>query len=81
MYVWRTTTERTEECISDMNLALGIVMKPWMLTDGELNREIETAEGDRLAALKRERDERRAFRASMRGYDPSLKWPAEQSGK
>lgn len=64
-----------------MNLALGIVMKPWMLTDGELNREIETAEGDRLAALKRERDERRAFRASMRGYDPSLKWPAEQSGK
>lgn len=36
---------------------------PWM-TDGEINAEIKTATGQRLAALVAQRDERRALRAA-----------------
>jgi hypothetical protein len=41
-------------------------MRPDMMTDGEINAELKTATGERLAALEAEREERRLYRASMR---------------
>jgi hypothetical protein len=40
-------------------------MRPGMMTDAEIKAELETATGDRLAALKAEREERRTYRATM----------------
>jgi hypothetical protein len=45
--------------------------KPAEMTDGELARAIQTASGDRLAELTRERDERREIRRSIRPYIPA----------
>jgi hypothetical protein len=44
----------------------GSEMQPGMMTDHEINVELTTASGDRLAALQAEREERRIYRASMR---------------
>jgi hypothetical protein len=41
-------------------------MRPGMMTDSEINAELKTATGERLAALQAEREERRVYRASMR---------------
>ena len=41
-------------------------MRPGMMTDSEINAELKTATGERLAALQAEREERKAYRASMR---------------
>jgi hypothetical protein len=41
-------------------------MRPDMMTDGEINAELKTASGERLAALQAEREDRRVYRASMR---------------
>ena len=41
-------------------------MRPDMMTDGEINAEVKTASGERLAALQAEREDRRVYRASMR---------------
>jgi hypothetical protein len=41
-------------------------MQPGMMTDAEINAELKTASGERLAALRAEREERRVYRASMR---------------
>jgi hypothetical protein len=41
-------------------------MQPDMMTDSEINAELKTASGDRLAALQAEREDRRVYRASMR---------------
>jgi hypothetical protein len=40
-------------------------MRPSMMTDAEIKAELETATSDRHAALLAEREERRAYRASM----------------
>jgi hypothetical protein len=40
-------------------------MRPGMMTDAEIKAELETATGDRLTALKAEREERRTYRATM----------------
>jgi hypothetical protein len=41
-------------------------MRPDMMTDSEINAELKTASGERLAALQAEREDRRVYRASMR---------------
>jgi hypothetical protein len=43
------------------------------LTDGEIKRELETATGDRLAALEAERDDRKEYRARW-NPDLSVGW-------
>jgi hypothetical protein len=40
-----------------------------MMTDSEINAELKTATGERLAAIQAERDDRRVYRASMRLAD------------
>jgi hypothetical protein len=44
-------------------------MRPDMMTDSEINAELKTATGERLAAIQAERDDRRVYRASMRLAD------------
>jgi hypothetical protein len=46
---------------------------PKFLTDGEIKRELETATGDRRAALEAERAERKTFRANWTP-DISVGW-------
>lgn len=43
---------------------------PAEMTDHELAQALATASGDQLAELTREREERRAIRASIRPYVP-----------
>jgi hypothetical protein len=52
--------------------------KPAEMTDSELARAIQTASGERLAELTRERDERRIIRESIRPYIPvqARRWGA-----
>jgi len=45
--------------------------KPAEMTDSELAQALKKASGERLAELTRERDERRAIRASIRPYVPA----------
>jgi hypothetical protein len=44
--------------------------KPAEMTDSELALALKTASGERLAELAKERDERRAIRATIRPYVP-----------
>jgi hypothetical protein len=46
-------------------------LKPAEMTDSELARALLTASGELLDELTRERDERRAIRASIRPYVPA----------
>jgi hypothetical protein len=46
-------------------------LKPAEMTDSELTQALKMASGERLAELTRERDERRAIRASIRPYVPT----------
>jgi hypothetical protein len=46
-------------------------LKPAEMTDSELAQALKIASGERLAELARERDERRAIRASIRPYVPA----------
>jgi hypothetical protein len=48
-------------------------MRPGLMTDGEINTELKTATGERLAELEAERAERRADRAAWTP-DLSVGW-------
>jgi hypothetical protein len=47
-------------------------LRPGMMTDSEINAELKTATGERLAALQAEREERRVYRAAGGGLAAEL---------
>jgi hypothetical protein len=52
-------------------------MRPDWMTDGEINAELVTATGDRLAELEAEKAERKTYRANW-NPDPSVGWKGTQ---